>query len=207
MAGGQAVALGAPSGLTAFGVAFVLSLFPSMRKLRGWLLIVIACGAVFLYQVQGAKALKHYAAVEEEYAQALSMYERNYPAINPDSPSFDPAVTEAVAAKMEYYLADGLSKRQALDRAIRDSFFARAHQAEAPKSKPEPERRPVNDDAHEAGVARMRAEAARNSEIARRTDGGQVRDGVYREPGAKCEYKSVMTKEDFAACGIDYQAR
>lgn len=201
-AAGQVAAFGVPSGLTVFLLALVLSPFPVMRKLRGWLVIAIAYGLVLFNQAQGVKATKHYTEGDAVYMEALSMYERNYPAINPDSPSFDEKVTVAVADRMDYYMASGRSKQQALHLAIRDTFFTQASPVDESKARLAEEKTKAEIESDRAFQERRRAEEARNSELARRTDGGQVRDGSNVESGVECEYKAVMTQEDFTACGI-----
>lgn len=69
-------------------------------------------------RAQSTETLQRKAA----YDAKLGELERRYPAINPDSPQFDAAVTEMVSRRMDTYAATGIAPADALIMAVTDVF-------------------------------------------------------------------------------------
>lgn len=96
----------------------VLMCFEFMRRESGfaWLILLIPIGLTTFGLWKNQQALVAYQT--SAYDRALRAYERQIPQINPDSPHFDKALTDQVAARMQEYKRAGHTTERSLELAV-----------------------------------------------------------------------------------------
>ncbi|MCC2636565.1 MAG: molecular chaperone DnaJ [Moraxellaceae bacterium] len=210
---GQAFAYGAPAGLTILVLAGILSFIPYVQENLDvkWMVILFSAAGVVFFQLRDhlavekleerqaevASSLPHVSGDSSrspinsghnaltDYDTMLGELERKHPAINPDSPRFDPAVTEKVANAMSVWQARGLPKEQALRMAVDEVIYGAGLKREQAGARTE-----VTQSAVQQGGNRK----GRGAE-----DSAQYSGGGSTYPD--CEFKNVMTNEDWIKCG------
>ena len=113
------------------------------------------------------------------YDQAIREIEMRHPQLNPDLPAFDRELTQAVLDRFRAYVASGMQNVPAIRRAVAD--------------------------ADASGWLRSPRPAALPTAIT--NDSTTPRSTLWPRPTDSqvkriCEYKGVMTDDDYIACGI-----
>ena len=144
---GTAVGRALPTALLMLLGLAVLMCFGYLRKNATvtWFLVLIPVALLVNSQLQDQQALIAYqtgratnvatmnggtypapssapSARDEGYDRTLAQFEQQYPQINPDSPLFNQAATDRIAARMQQRMQSGLRKEDALRASVSEEF-------------------------------------------------------------------------------------
>lgn len=172
---------------TGLAVVFVGSLVPIARRLfRAAVMLSIlgGIGMVILAMIKVSQETTTHksapsaaAPVDPVFSAAIDALQLKYPQLKPGSPTYDPKIVEAIEAQREALRRQGYTNAVALTTAAEQYFKEVASKPSRPPRQPPPQQ--------------IRAPS---QEVSVRTERDQSLP--------KCQYKSVMSDDDYRNCGL-----